>query len=293
MRQPSISKIPASLQAAFDECRNMALGHYENFPVGSVLLPKKLRPHFFSMYAFMRTADDFADMPHRTGSERLAMLTDWRDQLHSLFSGEVPTHPIFQALQFTIRQFDLALEPFDRLLDAFTFDATGDVRFSTEKDLYWYTARSANPVGRLVLALFAYEDAERIAQSDAICTALQLLNFIQDAREDLENGRCYFPLEDLYYGVTADNLNFKTLLTDSDRFKKIARIQANRVKTLLDKGASLPESVKGRLRFELRAVIFGARLLLQKIEHLGYDTITQRPTLNKSERIWVLIKSVF
>src|SRR5665213_362956 len=125
------------LDNAYAECRHIALGHYENFPVGSLLIPRILRKHFFALYAFMRTADDFADLPHRPNSERLRLLQNWRAQLHSIYDETTPDDPIFLALHETTQKFDLPQTPFDLLLDAFEFDARGEVRFDTYNDLHW------------------------------------------------------------------------------------------------------------------------------------------------------------
>src|SRR5258708_5108380 len=116
-----------STEAAYDYCRTIALGHYENFPVGSVLIPKKIRPHFFALYAFMRTADDFADLPQRSKEERLALLSDWRRQLDECLTGNQPEHPVFIALSHTISECKLSADPLYRLLEAFEFDAKGEV----------------------------------------------------------------------------------------------------------------------------------------------------------------------
>ena len=128
----------ARLESGYAQCRRIALGHYENFPVGSILLPKNVRPHFFALYAFMRTADDLADLPHRSLPERLAELAKWRQELHRSFDADVldeELHPIFLALRNTTRSHQLSQEPFERLLNAFDFDAKGAVRFETFEGL--------------------------------------------------------------------------------------------------------------------------------------------------------------
>src|ERR1700733_15821259 len=135
-----------SLETAYDYCSSIAHSHYENFPVGGILIPRKLRKHFHALYAFMRTADDFADLSHRQSSERISLLGEWRTKLHSIFNDEQPSDPIFIALRDTARKFDLTITPFNLLLDAFEFDARGDVRFESYEDLHWYTRRSAEPV---------------------------------------------------------------------------------------------------------------------------------------------------
>jgi len=275
------------LASAYAHCRKIALGHYENFPVGSVLIPRKLRKHFFALYAFMRTADDFADLPNRPCEERLQLLQNWRTQLHQSFEGDTPENPIFLALQDTAKQFNLKQQPFDLLLDAFEFDARGDVRFNTYEDLHWYTQRSAEPVGQLVLALFGYRDQERIGWSNDICTALQLINFLQDAGEDLRNGRCYFPREDYErFGIySPERIQGSVLASNFIRF------ECDRNAQLLESGKPLIPSVSGRLRLELQAVLAGANLMLDKIRTAGAKVLHTRPKLSAFEKWKILLRS--
>jgi hydroxysqualene synthase len=275
------------LTEAYDHCRRVATAHYENFPVGSVLIPRKLRKHFFALYAFMRTADDFADLPHRSTEERLTLLGEWRVKLHSIYKKEWSRDPIFLALQDTVQKFNLAIEPFDLLLDAFEFDARGNVRFETYDDLHWYTKRSAEPVGQLVLALFGYRDEERIGWSNDICTALQLINFLQDAKEDLANDRFYFPRED----YTQFGISRAEDIAVSSRSWELALFECDRIDKLLANGAAFPESVIGRLRLELRAVLSGARMMLGKIRAMNGNTIDARPKLSSVDKIRVLVSS--
>jgi squalene synthase HpnC len=283
-----MSQLDRRLLEAYAHCRKIALGHYENFPVGSALIPRQLRPHFFAIYAFMRTADDFADLPHRMSAERLELLANWRKNLHESFEGHVPADLTFLALQHTARKFKLDPQPFELLLDAFEFDARGEVQFETFNDLHWYTQRSAEPVGQLVLALFGYKDAERIGWSNNICTALQLLNFIQDAKEDLEQGRCYFPREDYsQFGIQSP-----AEIASSPNAGQLMRLECDRVERLLEIGAPLSESIQGRLKYELRAVLLGARGMLTKIRAADGDTIHVRPQLSGSERRGILFKAL-
>ncbi len=272
---------------AYEHCRQIATGHYENFPVGSVLIPGKLRKYFYALYAFMRTADDFADLPHRSSEERLVLLADWRTMLHSIYKNEQPSDSIFLALQDTVQKFSLAIQPFDMLVDAFEFDARGNVRFDTYDDLHWYTMRSAEPVGQLVLALFGYRDQERIGWSNDICTALQLINFLQDAKDDLTQNRCYFPREDFQsFGIeTADEV-LNSSMTD-----RLILFECDRIEQLLANGAALPASVSGRLRMELRAVLTGARMMIGKIRAINGNTIEERPTLSMLEKLKMLLSA--
>ncbi|MDP4230472.1 MAG: squalene synthase HpnC [Bacteroidota bacterium] len=279
----------AALSSAYDHCRAISLGHYENFPVGSVLIPKAVRHHFYALYAYMRSADDLADLPSRPPQERLDLLADWRRQLDDGIKGKEPENPIFLALCNTIRECDLPSEPLYRLLEAFEFDAKGNVQFETFEDLRWYTSRSADPVGQLVLALFGYRDAERIRLSNEICTALQLLNFIQDIQEDLGNKRFYYPQED----CSIFGFEIGTGDPDTDRLALVSLFELERVESLLDRGARLSESVSGRLRYELRAITCAARKLAKKIRHVDGQIYQIRPKLSKWEHFTVLVRSIF
>ena len=289
-----------SLEEAYQYCRTIALGHYENFPVGSILIPKNIRHHFYALYAFMRTADDFADFPDRPKQDRLELLADWRRQLDETVSGvcgQESENPIFIALRNTITECKLQAEPLYRLLEAFEFDAKGEVFFETFDDLRWYTSRSADPVGELVLGLFGYKDAERIKLSNEICSALQLLNFIQDIKEDLANKRYYYPQEDCrMFGADRETVE-RTLVRSYDGLKSVplsltSLFELERVEALLDRGAPLAESVSGRLRYELRAIVHAARKMTEKIGKLDGNSYQTRPKLSKGEHLFVLLKSL-
>jgi hydroxysqualene synthase len=280
------------LAKAYAECRRIALGHYENFPVGSILLPKHIRPDFFALYAFMRTADDLADLPTRTMHQKLEALAEWRGDLHRSFDAYVLDDELpltFLALRHTASKNGLTQLPFERLLDAFEFDAKGDVRFEHFEDLLWYCDRSANPVGQLVLSLFGYTDDERVALSNNICSGLQLLNFCQDIQEDVANNRCYFAREDL----ERLGLNDISKLREAEEARKAVLAQMRHVRRLLRTGAPLTELVGGRLKYELRAVIHGAEALLRKLEKLDGNSYRERPKLSKMEHLAVLVKSLF
>ena len=286
-----------SLSESYEYCRTIALGHYENFPVGSILIPKNIRHHFYALYAFMRTADDFADLPHRTKEERLELLADWRRYLDEAIQGKKPENPIFIALRNTISECNLQVAPLYRLLEAFEFDAQGEVRFETFDDLRWYTSRSADPVGELVLALFGYRDAKRIKLSNEICSALQLLNFIQDIKEDIANDRFYYPQEDCrMFGTDRETVE-RTLVRSSDGLKSVplsltSLFALERVEALLDRGAPLAESVSGRLRYELRAIVRAARKMTRKIRKLDGNSYLMRPKLSKWEHLSVILQSI-
>ena len=272
------------------------MGHYENFPVGSFLIPKNLHKHFHALYAFMRTADDFADLPHGKKEERIELLADWRRQLDEMIGGKEAENPIFIALQNTVSECKISYEPLYRLLEAFEFDANGEVHFETFDDLRWYTSRSADPVGELVLALFGYRDSERIRLSNEICSGLQLLNFIQDIKEDIACNRYYYPQEDCgIFGIEIRTEGGTIIPSDGLKSVPLALtslFELERVEALIDRGAPLAESVGGRLRYELRAVIGAARKMIAKIRNLDGNTFLTSPKLSKWEHLSVLLQSL-
>ena len=275
----------AELSEAYASCLRLAQSHYENFPVASRLIPAHLRPHVAAIYAFARTADDFADEPGRDRNERLRLLNDWRARLHAApapdandpFPGSV-----FVALHDTIARFDLPLQLFDDLLDAFTQDVT-TTRYATWTAVLDYCRRSANPVGRLVLRLSGYRDERLDAASDAVCTALQLTNFWQDLAIDWSNGRLYVS-EDIYSRLDAE-------VGDLDRRQMTPRWSAvlaecgRRTRQLFEEGRPVCDGVSGRLRYELRATWLGGTRILDRLERSGFDVFTTRPSLGPGDAL--------
>src|SRR3954464_6517612 len=193
-----------TVEQAFEYCERMARGHYENFPVASRFVPAKLRPYVWSVYAFARSADDFADEARYAG-RRAEALRFWDDQLDRCFHGEAE-HPVFIALRETIEKCDIPIQPLKDMLTAFTMDLSVN-RYATFEQLRTYCAHSAHPVGRLVLYIFDYRDPSLHNYSDDMCTALQLANFWQDVGVDLSKDRVYLPEEDRkHFGVSDEVL---------------------------------------------------------------------------------------
>src|SRR6476646_1038250 len=187
---------PWSVERAYQYCEEFARAHTESFPVASRLVPAEIRPHLVALYAFARSADDFADEPQYEG-RRLEALDRWEEALHRCSHGEAD-HPVFVALADTIEKRDLPIPPLEDMLTAFRMDL--DVkRYATISALRGYTARSAEPVGRLLLALFGYRDPELVRYADEMSTALQLTNFWQDVAGDAARDRIYIPAEDLHF----------------------------------------------------------------------------------------------
>jgi hydroxysqualene synthase len=283
------------LQEAYASCERLARAHYENFPVASALLPRAMRPHVAAVYAFARVADDFADEGERTAAERIELLGRWRDRLHrSLSGGEGPlagagepaqTAQIFRAVGATIRSRQLPVALFDDLLSAFEQDVRV-TRYATWNDLLDYCRRSANPVGRLVLGIAGYRDPRLLAQSDAICTALQLTNFWQDLKIDYGRGRIYLPAEELRTsGAREEDLGRSPLTAESRRALAAA---VERTRKLFDCGRPLCDQVRGRLRYELRATWLGGTRILQKLEAAGFEPAANRVKLGAADAPWFL-----
>lgn len=252
------------LEADYRFCKQIALGHYENFPVGSLLIEKKDRHHFYALYAYMRTTDDIADSAQLSRLEKLQQLAHWRTELEHINSGLEPVEAISRALAATLREKVLPIELLHRLLDAFEFDARGEVIFETASDLAWYTARSAEPVGELILRLFAQETPTAILRSNAVCSALQVINFMQDIEADLAEGRLYFPKED----IRVLSLTLEDLSEEKNRRKLIAHT-AERTRQLMDFGKQVLYLTHGRLRLELRVILLAADKILTKLRKYG------------------------
>ncbi len=281
---------PWDEREAFAYCSHVTQGHYENFPVGSILIPKHLRPAIHSLYAFMRIADDFSDEGRQNGdeNERLSWLNTW-DQMLLDCRNDTPKHPVFIALRRTLAQHDLPIEWLRDLLRAFKQDVTVR-RYATYADVLDYCRYSANPVGRLILALCGYRDEERYRLSDAICTALQLANHWQDVAVDLKKDRIYLPQEDLKrFDVSEEDLHHG-LATAS--FQKLMAHEAGLARDLFLEGRPLPERVKGRLRYELRFTWQGGFLILQKLEAAGYDVFRRRPVVTRSDWASIAYKTL-
>jgi squalene synthase HpnC len=271
-----------SLAAAEALCRRIAERHYENFSVVSRLVPPRLRQPFATVYAFARWSDDLADEAV-SPEAGLAALATWRGRLDACFAGR-PDHPVFVALAETVRQTGLGPEPFSDLLDAFTEDLRCDaggilVRYATRDDLVAYCRRSADPVGRIVLALEGCRDPERVALSDAICTGLQLVNFWQDVRRDRRAGRIYLPAADLArHGVDPAALDAPAA---TPAVRDLLRDEVAWARSCFDRGAVLAEIAPPALRPAIAAFLGGGRAVADAIERAGFDTLARRPVVSR------------
>jgi hydroxysqualene synthase len=280
--------------AAYARCLEIARRHYENFPVASRLLPRAMRPHVAAIYAFARTADDFADEGDRPEAERLALLDDWRERLHGAAAGDFSaddrdTTAIFRALGVTMRRHNLELQLLDDLLSAFRQDVLVK-RYDTWDDVHDYCRRSANPVGRLVLRLAGYRDAHLDGLSDAICTALQLTNFWQDLHIDWRKGRLYVPLALLQESAADERDLDRESLTPEWRTALASAAATTRAWFL--KGRPLPDAVRGRLKWELRATWLGGVRILDRVEAAHFDVRNARPTLAWTDGVAIVAEMI-
>ena len=270
---------PYTLERAFEYCERMARGHYENFPVASRFVPARLRPYVWAVYAFARSADDFADESRYAG-RRAEALQFWDDQLDRCFHGEAE-HPVFIALRETIEKCNLPVQPLKDMLTAFTMDLSVN-RYATFEQLRMYCAHSAHPVGRLVLYVFDYRDPSLHAYSDDLCTALQLANFWQDVGVDLAKDRIYLPEEDRKHFGVSDEALYARILTP--QFKDLMRFEVARARSLFERGRPLIDKVGSDLGFELAMIWNGGMTILDKIEGVGFDVFKRRPTLSGADK---------
>ncbi len=270
-----------------DRFMRLARDHYENFPVGSFLIPRAQRTHIHRIYAFARTADDIAD-EMQDAVELAAYRASFLAHVDS--SPEIRLE-LFTDLSRTIEELDLPVSLFTDLLDAFAQDL--DVaRYPDDGSLFGYCRKSADPVGRLVLRVFGHRDDELDAWSDSICTGLQLLNHLQDIRSDLEErDRIYFPTCDLEkFGVTEDELRADSA---SPNVRDLVRYWTDRTAGLLAAGWPLMARVRGRLRLELRAIVGGAAACVRAIRAADHDVLSGKRRIGKATKVGVLARAVF
>jgi phytoene synthase len=265
-----------------------SVDHYENFPVASILMPRRLRQPVAAIYHFARAADDIADEGNLTDDERLQGLDDFRDELDHIANGETPLSPLFQNLQREIDGLQLPMQPFHDLLDAFSQDVVKK-RYANYEELLDYCRRSANPVGRLLLHLYDEVSEVNLRYSDAICTALQLINFWQDVKKDWAIGRVYLPQDDLLrFGVSEAQIAAGR--TD-DHWRALMRFEVQRARELMLYGKPLGTILTGRIGLEMRMIIQGGLRILDKLEAADYDLFNRRPVLKPWDWAIMLAKS--
>jgi squalene synthase HpnC len=275
-----------SLQDAYAYCERLARSHYENFSVATWFLPKRLRQHFYNVYAYCRISDDLGD---ETGNREasLQLLDEWECELNACYSGD-PRHPVFVALAGTVREFDIPKQTFANLLTAFRQDQR-ITRYETFDDLLGYCLNSANPVGHLVLYLCGYRDSERQQLSDYTCTALQLANFWQDVSADYEKGRIYLPLEDLRkYNVTELDIAGKK---NTEAFREMMRFEVQRAREWFARGIPLASKVSRELAIDIELFSRGGQEILNVIERQGYAVLGQRPVISKQRKLALVARA--
>jgi squalene synthase HpnC len=276
-----------SVQRAEEYTRHLATSHYENFTVATYLLPKQLRQPFCNVYAYCRWADDLGDEIGDT-AKSLELLDWWGNELEKCYSG-TSSHPVFIALHQTVHQFNIPIVPFSDLLIAFRQDQTVQ-RYPTWGDVLQYCKYSANPVGRLVLYLCGYRDAERQELSDFTCTALQLANFWQDVSRDLDKNRIYIPIDMLHTCELTEadlfNRNFDS------RYPRLMQVLVDKTRELFNRGVPLTQLVDSKIRVDIDLFSRCGIALLDSIEAIGYNTLQHRPSLDAKAKLKLIGRAV-
>ncbi|HXZ33426.1 MAG TPA: squalene synthase HpnC [Terriglobales bacterium] len=282
----AIPSTAPTLAEAQHYCRNLARTHYENFSVATWFLPDSLRQHFFNVYAYCRISDDLGDEVGDPGTA-LQLLDQWEAELNACYSGD-PRHPVFVALAETVQKFEIPKQPFADLLTAFRQDQT-ITRYPSFHDLLGYCRNSANPVGRLVLYVCGYRDAERQALSDLTCTALQLANFWQDVSVDFAKGRIYLPLEDLHrFAVSETDIASQQ---NTAAFCDMMRFQVDRARDWFERGLPLAEKVDRNLAIDIELFTRGGQEILNAIERQGYRVLGHRPVISKPRKLALVARA--
>jgi squalene synthase HpnC len=277
---------PWTVERAYHYCEEFARVHHENFPVASRFVPAALRPHVVALYAFFRAADDFTDEPQYDG-HRGEALDAWQEELHLCFHGE-PRHPVFVALHDTINKRGLTLPPFEDLLSAFRADLEV-TRYATFASLRAYTARSAEPVGRLLLGLFGYHNPEFVRFADEIFTAIQLTNYWRDVAADVARDHIYIPGEDLhFFGVSEADLK---ALRPAAPIRDLMRFEVARTRALFERGRPLLGKLGHDLKFELALIWLAGMAILDKIEEADFDVFTHRPVIGTRDKAKILARA--
>ncbi len=265
-----------------------SVDHYENFPVASILMPKRLRKPVAAIYHFARAADDIADEGELPNDERLRQLDEFRAELKRIAAGETPCTALFQHLAAEIRVHQLPMQPFHDLLDAFSQDVVKK-RYADFDELQDYCCRSANPVGRLLLHLYGEVSEVNLRYSDAICTSLQLINFWQDVTKDWRIGRVYLPQDDLAKFKVGEAQIAEGRVNDD--WRALMRFEVRRAREMMLYGKPLGSILTGRIGLEMRMIIAGGLRILDKLEAADYDMYNRRPVLKPYDWVIMLAKS--
>ncbi len=274
---------------AYNHCLTIARNHYENFPVASWFLPRRMRLPIAAIYAFARRADDFADEDDFTNEQRIQKLNHLATQINEIYQQIPSKDPVLIALADSIKKFNLPKSLFLDLIIAFKQDVTQH-RYTDFGELMQYCRCSANPIGRLMLYIYGKTDIKSLAQSDAVCSALQLINFYQDIAQDYKKmQRIYIPLDEIHAALVNES-DFKDCVTDGPMIL-LMRKQYQRAHNLLQSGAPLGKSLKGRFGFEIRLIIAGSSRILIKLDQQT-DDVFSRPRLDFKDWIWIFWKAL-
>jgi squalene synthase HpnC len=282
----AIPPVAPSLAEARQYCRKVATNHYENFSVATWFLPKRLRQHFYNVYAYCRISDDLGDEVGDTRAS-LQLLDAWQQELEACYAGS-PKHPVFVALSETVQAFEIPKHEFSDLLTAFRQDQTV-TRYKSFDDLLGYCKNSANPVGHLVLYLCGYKDSERQLLSDFTCTALQLANFWQDVSVDYAKGRIYLPLEDLHrFAVSEDDIAHQR---NTSAFVEMMKFEVERAREWFRQGLPLIQKVSRELAVDIELFSRGGQEILNAIEAQGFAVLGRRPVISKPRKLALVARA--
>lgn len=282
-----------STASIIDQSQSLASRHYENFPVASVFLPRHLRGPIALIYSFARQADDFADEGDLSIEERLGLLDDFREQLDLLQAYINPKREFFLVLGKMIRSKKLPLSPFYDLLNAFSQDVV-KTRYANYDEVLAYCAQSANPIGRLLLHLYGQASPENIKLSDHLCSALQLINFLQDIADDFKKNadkqRIYLCQDEMAkFGVTEQMIADQVV---NANWQQLMRFNLDRTSRLLQAGKPLGRILKGRIGFEMRMIIAGGERIICKLDQVNGDIYQHRPTLQPLDWLRIFFKAL-
>ena len=267
----------------------MPVDHYENFPVASWALPRHLREPIEIIYQFARSADDFADEGNLSAETRLALLNQYQAELSRIAAGQIPSLPLFKALARVIRQHALPLNYFSDLLAAFTLDVSKR-RYQDFNELLGYCRLSADPVGRLLLHLFDRASPENLRYSDAICSSLQIINFLQDVPVDYAKGRIYLPQDELAkHGIKETDIASGVV---NEAWRTLYHLQLTRTAKLLATGLPLAKNLHGRIGLEIRLIIAAGELILKKLHSVRGDVFSHRPKLTRYDTPRLLLRTL-
>lgn len=283
---PELYRKDLTLEDAYDLCRDISVGHYENFTVVSRLMPAEKRKYIYALYAYSRYTDDLGDELEEGNLEALDL---WEEELMKIFRGEEPDNAILLALKDTVKSHSLTADPFRKLIEANRMDQLNK-SYETYEDLLEYCDHSANPVGRVFLGIFGYNDKRRNDLSDKTCTGLQLTNFWQDVDRDEKMGRVYLPEEDMgRFGYSREMLEDRIY---NEEFVELMKFEVSRARDLLQEGLELVPLLDSGIRMDVRLFNQGGLRILDKIEEEEYDVLHKRPTLSRGEKVWLFFSNL-